>query len=108
LEGDSLVMFASGLKAANENVLDAMDLGGHVARREASHFCNFVCVHTLQKQKNQLPVKRLELASQRYQPLQRHASISASRDVNPVVRQIDFIDADQFSRLRPAISTNVG
>src|ERR1039458_1557724 len=69
--GNSFGMAASLMEGAGQDALDAVNLGGDVARREAGDLADGRRVHALQIREDDLAIQRLQSVHQRKKAAER-------------------------------------
>src|SRR3954463_6962217 len=90
----SLAMALSFSETAGQNLLDAMDLRGHVARRDAGDFGDARGVGPFEVKEDYLPLDRIELLDEFAQPFQRLLLIERVAGIGSNRQMVNVIETD--------------
>src|SRR5437660_10782650 len=91
----SFSMAVSPAETAGQNLLDAMDLRGHIARRDAGNLGDARGVGSFEVEKDHLPLDRLELLDEFAQPLQRLLLIERVAGIGSNRQIVNVVETDQ-------------
>ena len=81
------------MKFSGQNVLDAVDLGRYITRRQAGDFADGCRVHALEIGEDDLAIHRLQPLDQHKKPAERLLMVGVRH--RPVGQMVEFFQTDQ-------------
>jgi hypothetical protein len=103
----SFGMTTSFMELPGQKLLDPVDLGSYVARRETGDLGDGSCVHPFEVRKNDLAVKRIEPLDEAEQAFERLALVDSGFLAREVRLILEILEADKLG-LNAALAEDIG